>query len=250
MIIVKETEDIDKGLSEYHSKLATFLLKQIKKYNIKNIVELGPGDGVFTIPFLNSLNFDINNYYCIDPYTDPYSDKGQILNNKLLENKFKEKVQVIHEDAANLDKIVSDIDLVISHEVLGDLNLKQIEQVFKACYNTLQEKGILIHSEFSPIPTNRAEEIVQIIDVYSSEYASGARWFSPGADQLAAIAYQAGFKSIKFRFKKIPIKFEHMAAIKLIKSWNIKGEFLDNYKQEIFKNGIEFPMEQILFCYK
>lgn len=250
MLIVEEIDDIEKGLNEYHLKLAAFLLKKIKNHNSKNIVEIGSGDGTFTIPFLNSLNFEIEKFYCIDPYIGTYSGQNKILESKLTNNNNKDKVQIIQEDAANLDKIVSDIDLIIGHEVLCDLNLNQIEHVLKASYNALQKNGLFIHSDFSPIPINRAEEILQIIDVYSSEQTSGAKWFSPSADQLAATAHKIGFKSIRFRYKKIPIKFEQKAAIELIKKWNIKGEFLNIYKEEIYRNGIEFPMEQILFCYK
>jgi len=245
MLKVTEPEEIEDALFEYHLKLASTILSKIKYMSPRRIVEIGSGSGTFTIPLLEELN----NYevlYCVDSYTGPYNQDRKILESKVA----GKKVEIVEKDAREIDKIISDIDLVIGHEILCDLNSKQAKEVMQACYNVLEEGGVFIHSEFSPFALNRSEEMLHIINKYSEEPISDTEWFSPTADELAGISYRIGFSSIDVNYRKVPIKFMKNAAIEMIKRWKTKTEFLEKYQDEINRSGIEYPMEQILYCIK
>lgn len=250
MLKVNEPEEIEYILFKYHSKLASIMLSNIKSISPKRIVEIGSGTGTFTIPLIKELNNSFEVFYCVDSYIGPYHEDKKALELKLKELTTNKSIEIINMDARKITKILLDIDLVVGHEILCDLNSKQVERVLLACYNVLIDGGIFVHSECSPFALNRSEELLQISNEYSEEPISDTKWFSPNADELSGIAYSIGFKTISVNYQKIPIKFMNNAAIKMIERWKTKKEFLDKYQDEINRFGIEYPMEQILYCIK
>ncbi|MCG2737909.1 MAG: class I SAM-dependent methyltransferase [Thermoplasmatales archaeon] len=250
MLKVTEPEEIEEALFKYHSKLASVILSKIGYKRQRKIVEIGSGAGTFTIPLLKELDNNFELFYCVDSYTGPYHEDRNILKLKLKDVTTNKSVEIINKDAGEINKILSDIDLVIGHEILCDLNPKQVEQVISACYNVLKDGGLFVHSEFSPFSLNRSEEMLHILNKYSEEPISDTKWFSPNADELAGIAYKIGFKSVSVDYQKISIKFMKNAAVEMIGRWKTKSEFLEKYQDEINRVGIEYPMEQILYCIK
>lgn len=250
MLKVTEPKEIENALFEYHSKLASAILSKIKYKRPRKIVEIGSGSGTFTIPLLKELDNNFEFFYCVDSYTGPYHEDRNILKLKLKDVTTNRSVEIINKDAGEINKILSDIDLVIGHEILCDLNPGQVEQIISTCYNVLKDGGVFVHSEFSPFALNRSEEMLHILNKYSEEPISDTKWFSPDADELAGIAYKIGFKSISVNYIKIPIKFMKNAAVEMIGRWKTKSEFLEKYQNEINKIGLEYPMEQILYCIK
>ena len=250
LLKVTEPEEIEDALFEYHLKLSSAILSKIKHMSPKRIVEIGSGPGTFTMPLLKELGNDFEILYCVDSYTGPYHEDRNLLESKLKDVTPNISVEIINKDARDINKILSEIDLVIGHELLCDLNSEQVEQVISSCYNVLKDGGLFVHSEFSPFALNRSEELLHILNKYSEEPISDTKWFSPNADELSGIAYKIGFKSISVDYIKIPIKFMKNAAIEMVRRWKTKNEFLEEYQDEINKMGIEYPTEQILYCIK
>jgi SAM-dependent methyltransferase len=250
MLKVIELEEIEDALFQYHSKLASVIVSKIKCKRPRKIVEIGSGAGTFTIPLLKELDNDFEILYCVDSYTGPYHEGRNILELKLKDVTLNRAVEIIDKDAREINRILSGIDLVIGHEILCDLNSEQVKQVISACYTVLKDGGVFVHSEFSPFVINRSEELLHILNKYSEEPISDTKWFSPNADELAGIAYKIGFKLISVDYQKIPIKFMKNAVVEMIRRWKTKNGFLEKYRDEINKIGVEYPMEQILYCIK
>lgn len=244
---ISKPEEIENALYQYHLELASFILTKLQQKSLKRIVEIGAGTGNLTLPLLKELDNDFENYYCVDSYAGPYEHDKKVLESKV---KPYEKIEIINKDAREIDGLLSNIDLVIGHEVLCDLNSKQVEKVMSACYYILRDGGMFIHSELSPFAASKAEKLVHMANEYCEEPISDTGWFSPSADELGVTAKSIGFKSVSVEYKKIPLKFTQEAALDMLKRWKIKKEFMDKYGSEIFKTGIEYPMEQILFCIK
>lgn len=244
---ISKPEEIENALFEYHLELASIILTKLQKKSLKRIVEIGAGSGNLTIPLMRGLENDFEKYYCVDSFFGPYEQDRKTLESKLKPN---EKIEILNIDAKEMDKTLSNIDLVIGHEVLCDLNSKQLEKVMSACFNILREGGMFIHSELSPFTSSKAEELVQIANKFSKEPISDSKWFSPGADELAGLAKSNGFRRVNVEYRKIPLKFKKEAALDMVKTWKTKREFLDNYGGDVYNIGIEYPMEQILFCLK
>lgn len=247
MIEVTERGEVENALYRYHLELASVILREVGNFSGKNIVEIGSGPGTFTLPLLEKLGDDFNRFHCVDSYPGPYEQDKKILESKLMG---KDKVVILDVDAKEVDKILKDVDLVIGHEVLCDLNLEQIKQIMSACFNVLRNNGLFIHSEFSPFALNESEKMLQTINEFSGEPISDTKWFSPTADELAGLSSDIGFESIKVEYRKIPIKFLGETAIEMVNRWKTKKEFFDKYEGELEKIGIGYPMEQILYCRK
>jgi SAM-dependent methyltransferase len=251
MLITNDPNQIEDVLFKYHLELAKFIIEKIHPFNGKKIVEIGAGLGTFTLPLLMELGNDFEKLYCIDSYNGPYLKHKETLESNLKSYRFGQKVEIIEMDVREMDKVLSEIDLIIGHEILCDLNSKQVEELMVVCYKILKPNGIFVHSEFSPYPLNKSEELIQIINnEYSMEPISDTKWFSPTADELAGISHKVGFQSIRAEYKKIPIKFTGNAAVKIINGWQTKQEFFEKYQDKIDANGIEYPMEQIICCIK
>jgi SAM-dependent methyltransferase len=251
MMEVIEAEQIERALFEYHLELASFIMGRIESKKLVKIIEIGSGPGTFTIPLLINLEKKLEKFYCVDSYTGPYAKDRKVLESELKNKGFHDYIVVIEKEAKEINKILSEMDLIIGHEILCDLSREQVEQVMAACFNSLREGGLFIHSEFSPWAGNRSEELLQISNnEYSDEPTSDTTWFSPSADELACIANKVGFTSIKIEYKKIPIRFLKSAAREMIRRWRVNKEFLEKYHEEIDTIGIEYPIEQILYCTK
>ena len=250
MTKIADPEKIDGALFEYHLSLSKNIFDKLKNKPHKKIIELGSGLGTFTLPFIEVLKNDFESYHCVDPYLGPYNNDRQILENKLGKVEIKGKVEIIECDAREIDKLFSDIDLIIGHEILCDLNSKQVSQVLRTCFEVLKPGGNLVHAEFSPIAVSRAEELLHIFDDFSSETVSNTNWFSPTADELAALAKKNGFSSISVDYIKIPLHFNEQAAIEMVNKMRIGKKFIEQYQNKIQNIGFEYPMEQIIYCTK
>jgi SAM-dependent methyltransferase len=251
MMEVIEAEQIEKALFEYHLELVSYIMGRIESKRLVKIVEIGSGPGTFTIPLLINLEKMLEKFYCVDSYSGPYARDRNVLESKLKNEGFHEYVEVIEKDAKEINKLLSDMDIIIGHEILCDLNREQVELVMAACFHSLREGGLFVHSELSPWTGNRSEELLQISNnEYSEAPISDTTWFSPTADELAGIAHKLGFTTIYIEYKKIPIRFLKSAVIEMTRRWRVNKKFLDKYHEEIDAIGIEYPMEQILYCTK
>lgn len=250
MIEVENPLEIDNAISEYNRILVEQLLVKIQS-NLRNtIVEIGSGNGCFTLPLLGELKDDFENFYCIDSYDGQYKEDVNELHGKLLNMDMLDRVKIITRNATDLDLLFSDVDLIIGHDLLCELNNDQITKMLTVSYHALRENGLFIHSELAPIAQNRAEELVHIANKYSAEPLSEIYCFSPNANDLVEIAIEVGFRIINVDFIKVPIRFKHDAAIEMIERWKTKTEFLNKYENEVLNIGLEYPMEQILCCRK
>jgi len=250
MVVINDPQMIDEALFTYNEQLASEIIKHLGDFTPKRIVEIGSGDGTFTIPFIQKMSNSLAEFHCVDTFEGPYSGNNVILERRLKESMLWNSVTIQKMDAASMNLQLHDIDLIIGHEVLCDLNEEKVNQVLSSAYHTLENNGYFIHSDLSPAFTSRSEELVILADSYSIHSLSTTEWFSPHADDLARICYDIGFRSIAFHFTKIRLIFRESAALSLLDSWGTEKSFFHKYESDLKNYGLEFPMEQILICRK
>ena len=242
-------EQIDDALERYHAELASHLLGYVKR-PVGDVVELGAGTGAFTIPFLTLLGTEYDSYTCIDPYPGPYYGGKGILRSRLNDLGTSYPIEILELDARGMDAKFMDLDLVIGHEMLCDLDRKGIKGVMQAVFNSLKQSGRFIHSEFSPLAASREEELVMISNEFCQEPVSGATWFSPPDDYLIETAEGSGFSKVDVHHFEIPVRFKRDAALSLLQRWLVDESFFDDYAIELMSTGLKLPREQILVCEK
>jgi SAM-dependent methyltransferase len=250
MVDITNPEDIENAFFTYHTKLSSLIKNKIILKKVTTIIEIGSGPGTFTIPFISEIKNNFRKYYCIDPYYGSLNGNLDLLERKIYQHELTDRIEIIRKDARELPNLFSNINLIIGHAVLCVLNKNQLKEVISACYRVLKQGGLFIHSEPSPFTLNKSEELLYKLNEYANISIPDDMLYPPTGDRLAGIAYSIGFKSVCIEYTKIPLRFIGNAAIELIKSWDVKPEFLDKYGNEVLEVGIEFPMEQILICSK
>jgi len=237
-------------LFEYNSTLAEEVLSRIRGPKFSRIVEFGAGSGLFSIPLLEKLYPSVDEYIIADPYPGPYAKDREILVKRLREVGFSDKVRIEKVAIWNIAKKVSDIDLVIGHDVFCDLTMDQVKASLTAGMNILSKGGLFVHSGLCPNAATPSERLLMKLDSYSSTPLVKGNWFSPGSEFLFVISKEAGFDDVTIHEVKVPLTLFGTDARSLLKQWNIKKQALEKYGDRIDRIGIEFPREQVLICRK
>lgn len=122
--------------------------------NATNIIELGPGTGVFTKEILKRANSDTK-IFVFELNEDFY---------KLLKTKFNDpRLILVNDSAENIDKIINqhgiqEVDAVISSLPLTVIPLPIKNKILDAVYNALKAGGIFTQYQYTLSAKNLIEE--------------------------------------------------------------------------------------------
>jgi SAM-dependent methyltransferase len=133
---------------------------------------------------------------------------------------------------------------------LCELTRKDTQKAVNEIYRILRPGGVFVHGVLSPYPENKAQELVILADEYSADLLFEKEWFSPPADELAGMLHQAGFSAIGVKYFEEVLRFEGDIAFEQVKTWMTKPEFFEKYSEDLKNHGLEYPMEQVVYCWK
>jgi len=248
---ITEPEQIDHAVYAYHIHLARSIMERIGGPNPRRIVEIGSGPGTFTIPLLETINGNFDRFYCVDSYKGDYADSRKVLDEMLSKIGLARTVDVLTKEAQELHLVARDMNLVIGHEVLCDLDMDGVSGVMKASLDSLHPGGRFVHSQLSPHWESKAERLmIEMNRDHSTGPVSKEKWFSPTADTLGSIAHRVGFKTVEVEYLRIPFRAAGEAAVEMARRWKIEDTFIDDYMDELKDPGIEYPLEQIIYLRK
>ena len=235
-------------LFDYNAKLVEEIFKMVRLDDIRTVVEFGSGSGLFTLPLLSRIYDNVEEYIIVDPYPGPYAKDKEVLLKRLEDADLREKVSISERPVWNIHRDLSDIDLIIGHDVFCDLSMTQVKDSLRSGMKAMKEDGAFIHSGLSPTATTKSERLLVKLDSLSSHPLIEGNWFSPGSEFLYAVATEIGFKDVAVHEVRIPLALDGKDAWSLIDEWNIRKEALMRYAEEINRTGLEFPREQVLIC--
>ncbi|MEX2485500.1 MAG: rRNA adenine N-6-methyltransferase family protein [Brumimicrobium sp.] len=134
------------AVSPSSKHLGKKMLQNINFENVKVIVELGPGTGVFTRMILNKLPEDAK--LLVFELHDAFYEK--------LSKEYKEdsRVIIVNDSAENISKHLSaynltEVDAVISSLPLANFNKKLISSILNQSYSCLKKNGLYVQFQYS-----------------------------------------------------------------------------------------------------
>jgi ubiquinone/menaquinone biosynthesis C-methylase UbiE len=237
-----------------YSRLADFLVDNLDFRRVSVILEAGCGSGELTIPFARNVLKVLEEFTIIalDVSTGPYEKTLNILKEKVLKEGLERFVVIVKGDVRNMETIDNEsIDLIVSNELLCDLDREGLKETLIEFYRVLKPNGQMAHGELSPIPENSAQKLLIEADSYSMETLTAKyEWFSPFSDEVAALMHKIGFKDITVKYLETNVRLSFNDAIKQLRKWKISPTFVKKRKEDLKKHGLEFPMEHVIFCKK
>jgi ubiquinone/menaquinone biosynthesis C-methylase UbiE len=240
-------------LEMMYERLAAFLLENLVFDNVSVILEAGCGGGQLTIPFVKGVSKIKENFKVIafDISAGPYEGDLEILKDRIRKERLEALVFSVKGDVRDMKEMANEsVDLIISNELLCDLDKKGLEKALQEFYRILRRGGMMAHGELNPIPENEAQRLLIRADAYSIEtLRPKPKWFSPFSDEVAALMHKIGFKDITVKYFETDIKMGYKEAVAYLKRW-VKQDFIKNYQKHLRKYGIEFPIEHVIFCKK
>ena len=239
-MIIRRREEIENCFNEYYGRLASFLVTLANIPDNAVVLEAGCGGGALTTYLLSVITPFL--YVCYDLYSGVY---------KHLSDEIKKTGSlVVRGDVREMSFSNGSVDAVFSNELLCELTRKDTQTAVNEIHRILRPGGVFVHGVLSPYPENRAQELVILADEYSADPLFEKEWFSPPADVLAGMLHQAGFSSIGVKYFEEVLRFEGDIAFEQVKTWVTKPEFFEKYSEDLKKYGLEYPMEQVVYCWK
>jgi ubiquinone/menaquinone biosynthesis C-methylase UbiE len=240
-------------LEMMYERLAAFLLENLVFDDVSVIVEAGCGGGQLTIPFVKGVGKIKENFKVIafDISAGPYEGDLEILKDRIRKERLEALVFSVKGDVRDMKEVACEsVDLIISNELLCDLDKKGLEKAIQEFYRILRRGGMMAHGELNPIPENEAQRLLIRANAYSIEsLRPKPKWFSPFSDEVAALMHRIGFKNITVKYFETGIKMGHKEAFEYLKRW-VKQDFIKTHQKQLRKHGIEFPIEHVIFCKK
>jgi SAM-dependent methyltransferase len=240
-MIIRKQEEIEPVLAKYYGNLAQFMVNLVEIPDDAVILEPGCGGGALTVHLLRLLPRSA--VICYDLFR-VFEIDLDILKKRVVD------VRIVKGDVRTMGIHTESVDFIISNELLCDLSRNDTRVAINEFYRILRKGGTFIHGCLSPYPETRAQELTIIADGYSADPLFDHDWFSPPADELAGMLHSAGFHGIAVKYFQECVKFLGDAAFCHIKEWILKPEFFEKYSTEIRTHGIEYPMEQVVYCQK
>jgi ubiquinone/menaquinone biosynthesis C-methylase UbiE len=238
-----------------YDRLAVFIVENLDFKKVSTILEAGCGSGQLTVPFVRNVmrikpNFKV---IALDLSTGPYSAHLDMLRTSLQKKKLEELVTTLNADVRNMDAIAEEsVDLVVSNEILCELDRKGLEMALREFYRVLKSGGQMVHGELIQTFENDAQRLMIEANFHSLETSlPRPDWVSPYSDDVAALLHKIGFRDIRVRYFETNAIFRDFnSALKKLKEWHVDPVFIKEHIQEIRKYGLEYPMEHLIFCKK
>lgn len=230
------------------------MVKNIDFREVSVILEAGCGSGQLTIPFAKKVMAILEEFKIIafDVSIGPYRGALKVLREQIKREGLEKFVIPLKGDVRNMKTMdKKSVDLIISNELLCDLNRKRLEKTLKEFYRVLKPNGQMAHGEFNPVAENAAQKLLIEADSYSMETLTRRyEWFSPFSDEVAALMHKIGFKDITVKYFETNVHLPFNDAVKQLEEWKVSPTFIEKRMKELKKYGLEFPMEHIIFCKK
>jgi len=140
-----------------YERLAAFLLENLVFDDVSVILEAGCGGGQLTIPFVKGVSKIKKNFKVIafDISAGPYEGDLEILNERIRKERLEALVFSVKGDVRDMKEMACEsVDLIISNELLCDLDKKGLGKAIQEFYRILRRGGMMAHGELNPIPEN------------------------------------------------------------------------------------------------
>ncbi len=236
-----------------YERLAHFLVENLCLKEVSVILEAGCGSGQLTIPFLGKM-MEVKKSFklvALDLSAKPYKGDLRVLWEKTEKNRFGCLVSPVRGDARNIGLQNESVDLIVSNELLCDLDKKGLESALREFHRILKPARQMVHGELVPVPESEAQKLLIEADAHSLETSlPKPGWFSPFSDEVASLMHKTGFENIAVKYFETGVKMDSSKAIEKLKGWNIDPIFIERRSQDIEKHGLELPMEHVIFCEK
>jgi ubiquinone/menaquinone biosynthesis C-methylase UbiE len=236
-----------------YERLAAFLLENLAFDDVSVILEAGCGKGQLTIPFVRRVSKIKKSFKVIafDISAGPYEEDLEILKDRIKKERLENFVFTVKGDVRNMEEIANEnVDLIISNELLCDLDKIGLKRALREFYRILKTGGKMAHGELSPIQENEAQRLLIRANAHSIKTLQPKpKWFSPFSDEVAALMHKIGFKDINVKYFETNVKMGYKEAVTYLKKW-VKQDFIKTHQKQLRKYGIEFPIEHIILCKK
>jgi len=236
-----------------YKRLAGFLAENLDLERISTIIEVGRGRGQFTIPFAKEImktqkNFKIVAY---DSSSGPYEGDLDILKRRIRKERLESFVTTVEGDVRNMKEMDDEsFDLIVSNELLCDLDRGGLERALQEFHRILKSNGQMAHGELSPVPENEAQKLLIEANAWQENLRSKPEWFSPYSDEVAALMHKISFKNVRVKYFETNVKMSCNEAINRLKRWKTDKTFIQNHLSDLKKNGLQLPLEHVIFCEK
>jgi cyclopropane fatty-acyl-phospholipid synthase-like methyltransferase len=212
------------------------------------LVEIGSGEGQFTIPFANL----VPHYKIIglDRFKGPYSgDKAGLLS-AISTNRVKGRLKVVVSDydAWLTSQPASGYDGVISSEFLPEITSKHMERFFVQCHRVTRPGGLTVHSFLSGEPRNvRQKRLIEADSNPKWTKTPPLEWFSPPPETVVNYLRSAGFRELRQIRLKSRLLVRSKAARQLLKDWGVRRSYWKLNSRLLERDGLEIP-DWIIVC--
>lgn len=242
--MINDWREFEKRWELWYDSLAGLMTASLRNTGEVVVLEAGCGDGNLTIPLASHL--PDARIIGVDLSMGPYEGCLDRLRERIRAKNLDAQVEVIRGDVRKMAEIEdSSVGLLVSNELLCDLNQVGLRRAMKEFYRVLRTGGVTVHGVLSPVAVGRAQELLILSDAYSIEQTPNNEWFSPTADDVAAAMKQAGFRDIKTTFVDPDLHLTYEVAVLLLRKWGTRNEFFEKLNNELRMFGFKFPLEQI-----
>ncbi len=205
------------------------------------LLELGCGRGQLTIPLARSFGGGII-------ATDNELKNIEALKKNIKINHLNGKVTPVFADAASIELDKSSLDAIVSNFFLGWVDEDSFKDIMRRLKSTLKTGGIVVHSDFSPLPENPSQEIALEQGFFKNNTDPSQKWWSPV--EVEKVLMDTGFKSIDVASFDWEMTLDSHLAVEQLKRWGAKPGFINANKGILKTHGMELPRSFIVTARK
>jgi ubiquinone/menaquinone biosynthesis C-methylase UbiE len=237
-----------------YRRLVGFLIDNLDLHEGFVILEAGCGRGRLTIPFTRKVKEIMEDFKIIafDLSAGPYKGDLDVLKQNVMKEELEKFIVTVNGDVRKIVNLKNEsVDLIISNELLCELDREGLKKALKEFYRILKPNGQMAHGELNPVPENVAQKLVIEANLYSLETSKPkTEWFSPFSDEVITLMHKLGFEDLVVKYFETEVKFSFKEAIEQLRKWNTNPAFIKMHMNELKKYGLEYPIEHVIFCKK
>ncbi len=239
---VTNEQELAGAWQDEYARLARAVARSMRP-TPSEIVEVGGGDGAFTVPL--ALSLPVARLVVIDRYDAPYTSSHQRLVRALRRRDLLGRVRVVIGDA-RVDMRRLDLGrrsrAVVSCEFLSELTSAEMTGFFEACSRVLAVGGVTTHLFLAPVPRNASQRLTIDADTDPRWTRHPPReWFSPTPELVAASLTQCGFRRVRLQTLRSRIRMVGRAAQAQLRRWGVRETFAREHRRLLNGEGLELP---------